>query len=140
MNCDSLLVLPPYYEITQDYDRYEVSHFISIECCPQPEDSFFQLINKERLCLKEQICKELSRSYKDLAISARVENKTAEWETSSNPAERVLDAIKASHPKMKLKEFDELLLQMKRLDIVELIQNHHLFCSLCERNRFDSRA
>lgn len=110
------------------------------ECCPQPEDSFFQLINKERLCLKEQICKELSRSYKDLAISARVENKTAEWETSSNPAELVLDTIKASHPKMKLKEFDELLLQMKRLDIVELIQNHHLSCSLCQRNRFDSRA
>lgn len=110
------------------------------ECCPQPEDSFFQLINKERLCLKEQICKELSRSYKDLAISARVENKTAEWDTSSNPAELVLDTIKASHPKMKLKEFDELLLQMKRLDIVELIQNHHLSCSLCQRNRFDSRA
>lgn len=109
------------------------------ECCPQPDDLFFQLII-ERLCLKEQICKELNKNFKELAISARVEKEIGDCETTLNPAEHVLDTIKASYPRMKLSEFNELLLQIKRRDIVELIQNHHLSCSLCQRNRFDSNA
>ncbi|XP_068702583.1 uncharacterized protein [Montipora foliosa] len=109
------------------------------ECCPQPDDLFFQLII-ERLCLKEQICKELNKNFKELAISARVEKEIGDCETTLNPAEHVLDTIKASYPRMRLSEFNELLLQIKRRDIVELIQNHHLSCSLCQRNRFDSNA
>lgn len=110
------------------------------ECCPQPDDSFFQLINRERLCLKDQICRELGSSYKALAISARVGQDLAEFENSLNPAERVLDRIKASFPETRLNEFEALLRQIERLDIVQLIQDHHLSCTLCQRNRFDWRA
>ena len=111
---------------------------VFVECCPQPDDSFFQLINRERLCLKEEICKELNRSYKELAILGRVESEMAECETSLNPAERVLDRIKAVGPGLKLSEFEDMLRQLKRLDIVQLIQNHHMSCTFCQRNRFDS--
>lgn len=115
------------------------------ECCPQPHDSFFKLINRERTCLKEEICKELNKcnSYKELARFARVELKMEEYETSSlNPAERVLDRIKASEPSLKLAEFEEMLRQLdnKRLDIVNLIQDHHISCTFCQRNRFDPKA
>ena len=113
---------------------------IFAECCPQPEDSFFQLINRERLCLKEEICKELNRSYKDLAIYARVDKEMEEYETCSKPAECVLEKIKDSHPSMTLKEFEEMLRHIKRLDVVQLIQNHHFSCTFCQRNRFDSKV
>lgn len=63
-----------------------------------------------------------------------------EYEASSNPAERVLEKLKALHPVMKLKEFEQMLLHIKRLDVVDVIHNHHLSCTLCRRNRFDAKA
>jgi len=120
--------------------RTELTEHRCSECCPQPDDSFFQLINRERLCLKEEICKELSRSYKDLAILGRVDSDLSQYKNSSNPAERVLDRIKALEPGLKLNEFEEMLRKIKRLDIVQLIQNHHLSCTFCQRNRFDSKS
>jgi len=63
-----------------------------------------------------------------------------EYEASSNPAERVLEKLKALHPGMKLKEFEQMLLHIKRLDVVDVIHNHHLSCTLCRRNRFDAKA
>jgi len=114
--------------------------FVFAECCPQPDDSFFQLINRERLCLKEEICKELARSYRVLAILGRVDSDMSQYENSPNPAERVLDRIKALEPGLKLNEFEEMLRKIKRLDIVQLIQNHHLSCTFCQRNRFDSKS
>ncbi|XP_020604657.1 uncharacterized protein LOC110043535 [Orbicella faveolata] len=109
-------------------------------CSPLPDDSFFKLINRERLCLKEDICKELDRSYKELAILGRVESGMKEYEANSNPAERVLEKLRALHPGMKLKEFEQMLLHIKRLDVVDVIHNHHLSCTLCRRNRFDVKA
>ena len=64
----------------------------------------------------------------------------AEYETSLNPAERVLDRIKAVGPELKLSEFEDMLRGLKRLDIVQLIHNHHMSCTLCQRNRFDSKV
>ena len=109
-------------------------------CSPLPSDSFFNLINRERLCLKEEICKELDKSYKELAIIGRVESEMKEYEASSNPAERVLEKLKALYPRMKLEEFQKILVNIKRLDVVEVIHKHHLSCTLCRRNRFDSKA
>ena len=131
--------------VNQNLSRRFLFLFLFSECCPQPHDSFFKLINRERTCLKEEICKELNKcnSYKELARFARVELKMEEYETSSlNPAERVLDRIKASEPSLKLAEFEEMLRQLdnKRLDIVNLIQDHHISCTFCQRNRFDPKA
>lgn len=103
-------------------------------------DSFFKLIDRERLCLKKEICKELDRSYKDLVIFGRVESEMKEYETSSNPAERVLEKLKALRPGMKLGEFEKILRDIERLDVVEVIYNHHLSCALCRRNSFDYKA
>lgn len=113
---------------------------IFAECCPQPDDSFFQLIDRERLCLKEEICKELNRSYKDLAIFARVDKEMEEYEASPKPAECVLKKIKDSVPTITLEEFEEMLRGIKRLDVAQLIQDHHFSCTFCQRNRFDSKA
>ena len=63
-----------------------------------------------------------------------------EYEASSNPAERVLEKLKASHPGMKLEQFQKILVDIKRLDVVEVIHKHHLSCTLCRRNRFDSKG
>lgn len=65
-----------------------------------------------------------------------------DYEASSNPSERVLDNIKASHPDLELKEFEKMLREKpnKRLDIIDIIQNHHISCTLCQRNRFDAKA
>lgn len=63
-----------------------------------------------------------------------------EYETSFNPAERVLEKLKASRPGMKLEEFEQILQRIKRLDVVEVVYNHHLSCTLCRRNKFDSKA
>lgn len=63
-----------------------------------------------------------------------------EYEASSNPAERVLERLNASDPNLKLEEFEEMLHDIKRLDVVAVIHNHHLSCTLCQRNRFDPEA
>ena len=63
-----------------------------------------------------------------------------EYKASLNPAERVLERLKALHPGMKLQEFEQMLYHIKRLDIVTVIHNHHLSCTLCRRNKFDSKA
>lgn len=63
-----------------------------------------------------------------------------EYEASSNPAECVLERLKDLHPSMKLAEFEQILLHIKRLDVVEVIHNHHLSCTLCRKNKFDSKA
>jgi len=63
-----------------------------------------------------------------------------DYEASSNPAELVLEKLKALHPGMKLGEFEQMLLYIQRLDVVEVIHNHHLSCTFCRRNKFDSKA
>ena len=63
-----------------------------------------------------------------------------EYEASQNPAERVLDRLKASRPQLKLESFLEMLLIIDRRDIVDVIHNHHLSCNLCQKNSFDSEA
>lgn len=63
-----------------------------------------------------------------------------EYEASSNPAERVLERLNASDPNLKLEEFEEMLRNIKRRDAVAVIHNHHLSCTLCQRNRFDPEA
>lgn len=120
--------------------NHEVEHRCR-DCCPQPDDLFFPLINRDRICLKEEICKELNRDgYKNLAIFSRVESEMKEYEASQNPAERVLDRLKASRPQLKLESFLEMLLIIDRRDIVDVIHNHHLSCNLCQKNSFDSEA
>ena len=63
-----------------------------------------------------------------------------EYEASSNPAERVLEKFMALRPGMKIEKFEQILSDIKRLDVVDVIYNHHLSCSLCRRNSFDSKA
>ncbi|KAL9971590.1 hypothetical protein ACROYT_G017770 [Oculina patagonica] len=121
-------------------NRHEGTEHRCEACCPQRSDSFFQLINRERLCLKEEICKELNKSFKELAILGRVESEMKEYEASSKPAERVLEKLNALNPDLKLEEFEEMLRKIKRLDTVAVIYNHHLSCTLCQRNRFDSNV
>lgn len=75
-----------------------------------------------------------------MAICGRVEAEVKElYEGSPNPAERVLDRLKAKRPQLKLKEFQEMLTKIKRNDIAHIIENHHLSCNLCMKNSFDSR-
>ena len=90
--------------------------------------------------MKEEICKQLNSSFRDLAILGRVDSEMQEYEASSNPAERVLERLRASAPDLKLADFEEMLHKIKRLDTVDVIHNHHLSCTLCQRNKFDSKA
>ena len=116
---------------------------VLIDCCPLPSDSFFTLIERDRRCLREEICKELNKisdtlgNYKQLAICSRVDIETPEFAAHSNPTERVLERLKAKRPSLTLEEFEEMLHKMQRLDIADLIKNHHTTCLLCKRNKFD---
>lgn len=82
----------------------------------------------------------MNKSFKELAILGRVESEMKEYEASSKPAERVLEKLNALNPDLKLEEFEEMLRKIKRLDTVAVIYNHHLSCTLCQRNRFDSNV
>lgn len=69
-------------------------------------DLFFKFINRERLCFKKEICKELDWSYKELVICGRVEFEMKEYEISFNFVECVLEKFKVLYLGMKLKEFE----------------------------------
>ncbi|KAK3754247.1 hypothetical protein QZH41_020145, partial [Actinostola sp. cb2023] len=115
------------------------SAIVQVDCVPQPDDDLYKII--ERRCLRAEICQELNKkgvpNWHDLSIYIRIDKLISNIERSDNPADIVLEKLKASRPRLKLEDFNGILKKIRRHDVMDVIMNHHVTCLLCRRNSFD---